>query len=136
MNRRLINARLILGAICALCLGSCFLVAAQEPKQNPKQDPKVVASSRDQQDASDDAAAARDAAPAPNANANAKPIPRSIEAAERIEGEKRFRANCSRCHQSPHKFPPRVMATAIRHMRVRAMITDEDMRLILRYMTQ
>jgi len=56
--------------------------------------------------------------------------------AQRLEGEKRFRTNCGRCHQTPHKFPPRVMATAIRHMRVRAMITDEDMRLILRYMTQ
>jgi mono/diheme cytochrome c family protein len=54
----------------------------------------------------------------------------------RLEGEKRFHTNCGRCHQAPHKFPPRVMATAIRHMRVRAMITDEDMRLILRYMTQ
>jgi len=54
----------------------------------------------------------------------------------RLEGEKRFRTNCGRCHQAPHKFPPRVMATAIRHMRVRAMITDEDMRLILQYMTQ
>ena len=58
------------------------------------------------------------------------------ERALRLEGEKRFRTNCGRCHQAPHKFPPRVMATAIRHMRVRAMITDEDMRLILRYMTQ
>ena len=54
----------------------------------------------------------------------------------RLEGEKRFRTNCGRCHQPPHKFPPRVMAAAIRHMRVRAMITDEDMRLILKYMTQ
>lgn len=54
----------------------------------------------------------------------------------RLEGEKRFRANCGRCHQAPHKFPPRVMAAAIRHMRVRAMISDEDMRFILRYMTQ
>jgi mono/diheme cytochrome c family protein len=54
----------------------------------------------------------------------------------RLEGEKRFRTNCGRCHQPPHKLPPRVMAAAIRHMRVRAMITDEDMRLILRYMTQ
>jgi mono/diheme cytochrome c family protein len=54
----------------------------------------------------------------------------------RLEGEKRFRTNCGRCHQPPHKFPPRVMATAIRHMRVRAMITDEDMKFILRYMTQ
>ena len=54
----------------------------------------------------------------------------------RAEGERRFHANCGRCHQSPHKFPPRMMATIIRHMRVRATITDEDMRLILRYMTQ
>jgi mono/diheme cytochrome c family protein len=54
----------------------------------------------------------------------------------RLEGEKRFRTNCGRCHQAPHKFPPRVMAAVIRHMRVRATITDEDMRLILRYMTR
>ena len=54
----------------------------------------------------------------------------------RIEGEKRFRANCSRCHAAPHKFPPRMMATIVRHMRVRATITDEDMRLVLFYMTQ
>lgn len=58
------------------------------------------------------------------------------ERVARLEGEKRFRTNCGRCHMAPHKFPPRVMAAAIRHMRVRAMITDEDMRLILRYMTQ
>jgi len=60
----------------------------------------------------------------------------ATERALRLEGEKRFRTNCGRCHQPPHKFPPRMMAAAIRHMRVRAMITDEDMRLILRYMTQ
>lgn len=58
------------------------------------------------------------------------------EQSERAEGEQRFRENCGRCHQPPHKFPPRVMAVAIRHMRVRAMLTDEDMRLILKYMTQ
>jgi len=56
--------------------------------------------------------------------------------AMRLEGEKRFRANCSRCHAAPHKFPPRMMATIVRHMRVRATITDEDMRLVLFYMTQ
>ena len=54
----------------------------------------------------------------------------------RLEGEKRFRANCNRCHAAPHKFPPRMMATMVRHMRVRATITDEDMRYILYYMTQ
>lgn len=54
----------------------------------------------------------------------------------RVEGERRFRANCGRCHAAPHKFPPRMMATIVRHMRVRATITDEDMHLILSYMTQ
>ena len=54
----------------------------------------------------------------------------------RVEGEKRFHANCGRCHMAPHKFPPRMMATIERHMRVRAMITAEDMQLILGYMTE
>ena len=54
----------------------------------------------------------------------------------RLEGEKRFRANCGRCHQSPHKFPPRMMFTIERHMRVRALTTEEDMRLIVRYLHQ
>jgi mono/diheme cytochrome c family protein len=54
----------------------------------------------------------------------------------RLEGEKRFHSNCSRCHASPPKFPSRMMATIMRHMRVRATITDEDTRLILHYMTQ
>ena len=54
----------------------------------------------------------------------------------RIEGEKRYHANCGRCHAAPQKFPPRMMATVLRHMRVRATITEEDRRLILFYMTQ
>jgi cytochrome c5 len=54
----------------------------------------------------------------------------------RLEGEKRFHSNCGRCHSAPRKFPPRMMATIVRHMRVRATITDEDMRFILHYMTQ
>ena len=53
----------------------------------------------------------------------------------RLEGEKRYRANCGRCHQPPHKFPARAMAMAIRHMRVRAMLTDDDMKYVLYYMT-
>jgi hypothetical protein len=47
----------------------------------------------------------------------------------RAEGEQRFRANCGRCHAAPQKF-------LLRHMRVRATITDQDMRLVLFYMTQ
>lgn len=53
-----------------------------------------------------------------------------------LEGEKRFRSNCARCHAAPPRFAPRMMSTIVRHMRVRATITDEDTRLILRYMTE
>jgi mono/diheme cytochrome c family protein len=51
------------------------------------------------------------------------------------EGEKRFRENCGRCHQPPHKFPPRAMSMAVRHMRVRAMLTEDDMKYVLYYVT-
>jgi mono/diheme cytochrome c family protein len=66
------------------------------------------------------------------------PVARSSAEADamRVQGEQRFHANCGRCHAAPQKFPPRMMATIVRHMRVRATITDEDMRLVLFYMTQ
>jgi cytochrome c5 len=66
------------------------------------------------------------------------PVAQRYEGADamRLEGERRFRANCGRCHAAPQKFPPRMMATIVRHMRVRATITDQDTRLILYYMTQ
>lgn len=73
----------------------------------------------------------------PKKDATSTPVVRATDAdSMRLEGEQRFRANCGRCHASPQKFPPRVMATVVRHMRVRATITDEDTRLILFYMTQ
>jgi mono/diheme cytochrome c family protein len=56
--------------------------------------------------------------------------------AMRVQGEQRYRANCGRCHAAPQRFPPRIMATVVRHMRVRATITDQDMRLVLFYMSQ
>jgi cytochrome c5 len=71
-------------------------------------------------------------APAPGASAANSSQDENLH----LEGEKRFRSNCSRCHAAPPRFAPRMMATIVRHMRVRATITDEDMRLILRYMTE
>ena len=76
---------------------------------------------------------------APAAKKDAAPVP-VVQSADadtmRIQGEQRFHANCGRCHAAPQKFPPRMMATVLRHMRVRATITAEDRRLILFYMTQ
>jgi mono/diheme cytochrome c family protein len=70
------------------------------------------------------------------ATAPGSAVTRLAHTAARLEGEKRFRANCERCHAAPGKFPPRMMATIVRHMRVRANITGEDARLILDYMSQ
>jgi mono/diheme cytochrome c family protein len=78
-----------------------------------------------------------------NATANSSTAPSTTAATSstqdenlHLEGERRFRSNCGRCHLAPPKFPSRMMATIVRHMRVRANITDADMRLILRYMTE
>ena len=75
------------------------------------------------------------AAPDPKPTAAVKP--KSTQAEFSVaEGELRYRANCSRCHQAPPKLAPAAMGTVIRHMRVRAMITDEDMHAILKFMTR
>ena len=75
----------------------------------------------------------KDATPAPGA---ANTSHAAQDDTLRFEGEKRYHANCGRCHAAPPKFGHRMMATIIRHMRVRATITDEDMRLILHYMSE
>jgi mono/diheme cytochrome c family protein len=92
----------------------------------------VLASAQERQTAQSTAAIA--SLTAGSAAAGRAPVHDST--AERTEGEKRFKANCGRCHMAPQKFPPRMMATIVRHMRVRATITDEDAQLILHYMTQ
>ena len=84
------------------------------------------------------------------ANAVARNAPRSAQSASAtsegtptaevnekwmIEGQKRFLINCGRCHQSPYLFSPRAMSMAVRHMRVRAMLTQEDMNYLLYYVT-
>lgn len=76
------------------------------------------------------------AATATNTTVSATPATAAQDEDFHLEGEKRFRSNCGRCHAAPPKFPPRMMATIVRHMRVRATITNQDMHLILRYMTE
>jgi len=81
-----------------------------------------------------------DASPRPTGDKNGTSAAGGDRSAQddtlRLQGEKRFRANCGRCHVAPPKFAPRMTATIVRHMRVRATITEEDARLILRYMSQ
>jgi mono/diheme cytochrome c family protein len=107
------NRRVILSRVLALAAGALLFAGSSVGQQGGKPAP------------------ARAAGSAPVAAAS-----QQDDEALRLEGEKRFQANCGRCHQSPHKFPPRMVMTIERHMRVRATLSDEDMRLIVRYLTQ
>lgn len=124
--------RFILAALSAVMAACAMFAAAQEQ----------ASSSSDSAPAQPLPKAAAKTSPVASEASSGKtkggaaPLAAYNETTMRIEGEKRFRTNCGRCHMAPHKFPPRTMATVVRHMRVRAMITDEDMRLILRYLTQ
>jgi mono/diheme cytochrome c family protein len=53
---------------------------------------------------------------------------------EAAEGAKRFATNCGRCHQEPQDVSPREAKAVLRHMRVKAMLSAEDERLILKYL--
>ena len=54
--------------------------------------------------------------------------------ADASEGEKKFKQNCSRCHEAPQSFSPRISGTIVRHMRVRASLSEKDAREILRFL--
>jgi mono/diheme cytochrome c family protein len=119
--------------VSLLCVGGLFLAGPVRAQQDKEQHRELAATT------TSSAPAAPSTATPPKKAATrvaAAPVSPQQQDAARAEGEKRFSTNCGRCHQAPHRLAPRMMATAIRHMRVRATITDEDMRLILQYMTQ
>jgi cytochrome c5 len=62
--------------------------------------------------------------------------PKSAQTAQRspTEGERRFQINCGRCHNFPEDISPREARAVVRHMRVRAMLTAEDEKLILEFL--
>lgn len=60
--------------------------------------------------------------------ATAKPSPQKED-----EGQKIFEQNCSRCHNAPEGFPPRISGTVVRHMRMRANLSREDEQKLLRF---
>lgn len=93
----------------SIFLGAIFVVALQTRS--------VAASS----------AAAPAAASADKQDKNARPQPPS-------DGERAFRQNCSRCHQAPESFAPQISGTIVRHMRVRASLSSEDERAILKFL--
>ncbi|HWR14690.1 MAG TPA: hypothetical protein VN577_07660 [Terriglobales bacterium] len=65
---------------------------------------------------------------APNGSARQKQAPDAAD-----EGERLFHVHCSRCHDAPQQLSPRAAATVLKHMRVRASLSQETEKLILDY---
>ena len=49
-------------------------------------------------------------------------------------GQEVFHQNCTRCHQEPRGFPPSVSGAIAKHMRVRAGLSDEDYKALLKFL--
>jgi cytochrome c5 len=48
-------------------------------------------------------------------------------------GDRIFQQHCSRCHNAPEGFSPRISGTIVRHMRVRASLSQHDEEELLRF---
>jgi cytochrome c5 len=66
-----------------------------------------------------------------SAKESANAAPRAVHT---TDGEEVFKQNCSRCHNAPESFPPSISGTIVRHMRVRASLSKEDEKALLRFL--
>jgi cytochrome c5 len=60
--------------------------------------------------------------------------PATAPAAGSDRGQQVFAENCSRCHNAPEGFSPRISGTIARHMRVRANLSNEDYQALRRFL--
>jgi cytochrome c5 len=73
--------------------------------------------------------------PAPQEQSGKSKTPAAqVATDESAEGEKRFETHCGRCHRPPEDLSPREAKAVLRQMRVRATLSAEDERLILKYL--
>ena len=73
-------------------------------------------------------------APAPAKKQKQAAAAKSTADQEQKEGERRFFANCGRCHNVPESISPTEVKAVLQHMRVRAMLSAQDEELILKYL--
>jgi hypothetical protein len=52
-----------------------------------------------------------------------------------IDPDEAYKNNCMRCHSAVRQYPPRMTATIVIHMRVRANLAAEETQAILQYLT-
>ena len=62
----------------------------------------------------------------PATPAGKKPTVAQASAQHEDDGQRIFEQNCSRCHNAPEGFSPGISGTIVRHMRVRASLSEHD----------
>jgi cytochrome c5 len=62
------------------------------------------------------------------------PAAAQVASQHQDEGTRIFQQNCSRCHNTPEGFSPRISGTIVRHMRVRASLSKHDEEALLRFL--
>jgi cytochrome c5 len=61
--------------------------------------------------------------------------PTKIESTQSPDlGQRKFDANCGRCHSAPEQLSPSITGTVVRHMRVRASLSAQDEKDILKFL--
>jgi cytochrome c5 len=78
-------------------------------------------------------AASQDQTPAAKATKKPAAAARSSQQSG-DEGDRIFQQNCSRCHNAPEGFSDRISGTIVRHMRVRASLSQHDEQQLLRFL--
>jgi cytochrome c5 len=74
------------------------------------------------------------APPQAAAKASAQQTTAAKSAVHTDDGQRIFDQNCSRCHNAPDGFSPRISGTVVRHMRVRASLSQHDEQELLRFL--
>lgn len=67
------------------------------------------------------------------AQSTKKPVAAKSSQQHEDEGDRIFQQNCSRCHNTPDGFSPRISGTIVRHMRMRANLSQHDEEQLLHF---
>jgi cytochrome c5 len=63
-----------------------------------------------------------------------KATTKNVHAANQDRGQRVFEENCARCHNAPEGFSPNISGTVAMHMRVRAGLSDADVKALLKFL--
>ena len=104
------SVKYLLSGFVILATACGFSEAAQQPKAHPTSTTQTAAHSSGKQTTASQGSVHSD------------------------DGQRVFDQNCSRCHTAPDGFSPRITGTVLRHMRVRASLSQHDEQELLRFM--